>query len=253
MREALAFLLLIVVTTSCSVLEPDKDFKRLDMNEFYREAGTSRYFLPAMPQWLNFSESAQCERSHSIIYLDMEALKKSQALNYEQALQLQFLFNQRREEKMREAQERALPLKDEEGIFFESLQKIQSGFFPFVKPKFNRIHLVWIDSLLKDESNIKKLKRMMGQTLLTQGQAVFISQCLSKNEMEKFLEQHQLLDSQVRLIPMELFSVFNKEGKKQKQFLIELGQLFDIKQELHLFLMGQAKPKEFIGKFEVHP
>lgn len=253
MREALAFLLLIFTVTSCSTLEPDKDFKRLDMNEFYREAGMSRYFLPAMPQWLNFSESAQCERSHSMIYLDMESLKKGQALNYEQSLQLQLLFNLSREEKMQTANVKALPLREEEGVFFESMQKIQSGFMPFMRPKFNRIHLVWIDSLLKSEENVKKLKKMMQGNLLTQGQAVFISQCMGKNEMEKFLEGHDLLDAHVRLIPMELFSVYSAEGKRQQQFLIELNQLFDTKQELHLFLMGQTKPKEFIGKFEVHP
>jgi len=252
-RGVFSFFLFLIFLVSCSSLESNKGLQRLDMNEYYREAGMGRYFLPSMPQWLNYSESGQCERTHSIVYLDFEALKKGQALSYEQSLQLQLLFNLSREEKILATQVKALPNREEEGLFFESLQKVQAGFYSFIRPKFNRLHLVWIDGLFKDEENIKKLKKLMQKDFFMKGQAIFISQCYSKNEVEKMLEKNELMDANIRVISMELFSVYNAEAQRQKQFLIDLNQLFNTKQELHLFLMGQALPKEFVGKFEVHP
>lgn len=253
MRETLVFLLCILFLSSCSTLEGEKDFKRVEMNEFYQDSGMNRYFLPALPLWANFSEGGQCQRSRSMVYLDIEALKKGQALSYEQAIQLQYLFNLSRDERIAETKVKALPPSEEEKLFFEALQKIHSGFLPFIRPKFSRLHLVWLDSVLGSEEKVKELKKVMGSSTMSQGQPVFISLCMDKQEMENFLTQNGLFDARTRLIPMELFSVFDTEGKRQKQYLLNLNSLFDTKQELHLFLLGGNRPKEFKGEYEVHP
>ncbi len=253
MRKTPVFLLIFLFVVSCSSLEGDKDFKRLDLNEYYQDAGVNRYFLPALPLWANFSEGGRCQKSRPMVYLDISALKKGQSLSYEKSIQLQYLFNLSRDERMTETKVKALPPQEEEKLFFDSLQKIQSGFLPFLRPKFERLHLIWLDPILGDASKLKELHKLMKGNLMSQGQPVFVSLCLGRLELEAFLERNSLSDARIRLIPMELFSVFDSEGEKKPFFQLKMNSLFDTKQKLHLFLLGGEIPHEFQGEFEVHP
>lgn len=253
MRRPWVLLFLFCFFSACSQLVADKDFKRVDMNEFYQDSGSNRYFLPVLPRWANFSEAGSCQRSRSLTYLDFDALKKGQYLSYEQFLQLQYLFNLNRDERIQTTKVKALPPKEEEKIFFEALEKIQSSFFPFIKPKFHRLHLIWLDPALNDAKKLKELKKLLESEKMLAGQPVFISLCLAKVEMENFLEKNELNNARVRLIPMELFSIFNTEGARGSHYLLNINSLFDTKQELHLFLLGAPRPSEFEGKFEIHP
>ena len=253
MRKAFVFLLILLFVVSCSSIDGDKDFKRLDLNEYYQDAGVNRYFLPALPLWANFTEGGQCQRSRPMIFLDIAALKMGQSLSYEQAIQLQYLLNLTRDERMAETKVKALPPQEEEKLFFDSLQKIQSGFLPFIRPKFERLHLVWLDPVIGNASKMKELHKLLKSDLMSQGQPIFISLCMSRLDLENFLEKNNLNDARTRLIPMELFSVFSAEGDKKPYFQLKLNSLFDNKQKLHLFLLGGEKPNEFQGEFEVHP
>ncbi len=253
MRKTLVFLLILLFVVSCSSLEGDKDFKRLDLSEYYQDAGVNRYFLPALPLWANFSDGGRCQKSRSIVYLDLAALKNGQSLSYEQGLQLQYLFNLTRDERMGETKVKALPPQEEEKLFFESLQKIQSGFLPFIRPKFERLHLIWLDPIWGDEAKLKELHKLLKSNTMSQGQPIFVSLCLGRLDLEAFLEKNSLSDARTRLIPMELFSVYDSEGERKPFFQLKVNSLFDSKQKLHLFLLGGERPHELQGEFEVHP
>ncbi len=252
MREKLVFLFLNFCLISCAQIESNKDFKAVELNEFYQSSGTQRYFLPALPAWANFSESAACLRKNPITFFDLDLLMKEHGLNYNQAIQLQYLFNISKQEKMESVKANTLLPKDDEALFFEALQKIQAGFLPFVRPKFSRVHLIWLDPYVEDSKKLTELKKKLKADVFNQGEPFFFSLCLSKKETEDFLERSQLSELTSRFLSSEILSVMNHEGKRFPHYLVEMNALFEANQKLHLYLFGETLPRELKGQIEVH-
>ncbi|MCR9204810.1 MAG: hypothetical protein NXH75_09545, partial [Halobacteriovoraceae bacterium] len=86
---------MILLTTCSTSIKKDQPFglQRRKVEEYFVSSGVVRYFLPEIPYWANFSESAECRRNESIKYLDLKMVRGSLSLSYEEAIQLQLMLN----------------------------------------------------------------------------------------------------------------------------------------------------------------
>ena len=228
-------------------LNEKSNFKMRDTRKYFPGSETNRYFLPNLPDWINFSQTAGCRRKVSIRYLDILKLQRSFSLKHTQGIQLQYMFNKILEQIRREKDIKLIPFDREEKIFYDVSNKIQSGILAFRKPSFKQINLVWVDPLL---SHPAKLADMLNQSFMVKGHPVLISLCKSYFEMEAFLQKNHLSDQNIRIMPLEMFSVFDPQGRMMPSFHLHLPSFFDKKQKLHLFIPGKTKPSELSGKIE---
>ena len=234
---------ILLFLTSCSLTS----FKKRTLNDSFQTSGIARYFLSDLPEWINFSQTASCTRNFPTRFFDLKALRSSFALDYTQGIEFQAMFNK----KIREAKDKTdqLSFKQEEKIFFNTLDKIQSKIFYFRRPSFRRVHLIWIDPWL---SSPVKIKALLKKKYMNQGHPVFISLCLGYWELKEFLKKNKLDNQNIRLIPFEMFSIFNKYGNPLPSLHLHLSSLFSRKQIIHLYLPGKMRPKEFTGVIQIH-
>jgi len=108
-------------------------------------AYVSRYFLPELPNWINFSNVGKCRRNSSIKYLNFEQFRNSFALSYESAIQFQLLYNTGYLNLKSVHKTEYVTPQSEKKLFFEILDKIKADIEGFRIPKYKRINLVWID------------------------------------------------------------------------------------------------------------
>ena len=219
-----------------------------DTRKYVSSTQANRYFLPNLPDWVNFSQTAGCRRKVSIRYLDISNLRRSFSLDYNQGVQFQYMFNKRLEQIRHNQDIKFISFETEEKIFYDVSNKIQSGIVAFRKPSFKKIHLVWIDPLL---FHPQKLKDLLNESFMTKGHPVFISMCKSFLEMESFLQKNHMANLNIRIMPLEMFSVFNTQGKMTSAFHLDIPSFFNKKQKLHLFIPGSFRPNELAGKMEV--
>lgn len=246
------FLLLVILLIS-SCTNSKSNLQRRNLDEYFVGSGVVKYLLPEMPSWSNFSQTGQCRRNKSTRFLDYKNLRQSFALSYEEASHFQHMFNIENAKLLKTVKKaKFIPFKDEENLFYSISDKVQAGVRSFVVPKFNRVHLVWIDYALSDNKELKALKRLLNKSLMKKGHPVFVSLCLSQEEMEKFLIDQKMNNMNIRLIPFELFSPYDQEGELGINFSLFFDRLFRAEQQLHLFLPDTLLPSEFIGNFKIH-
>ena len=224
------------------------NFKMRDTHKYFPGSETNRYFLPNLPDWINFSQTASCKRKVSIRYLDISKLQRSFSLSYNQGIQFQYLFNKKLEEIKLKQDIKFIPFETKEKIFYDVSNKIQSGITAFRRPSFEQIHLVWIDPLL---SRPAELRELLDQSFMVDGHPVFISLCKSFLEMEKFLQKNHLSNQNIRIMPLEMFSVFNSEGMMTTAFHLDIPSFFSKKQRLRLFVPGYTRPSELVGQIKI--
>ncbi len=241
----------------------DSEMKRRNLSEYFVGSGIIKYFLPDLPQWSNFSQTASCKRSSSKRYLDYKNLRESFSLNYEQAVQFQYMFNQEYQRLKQKYKTDFLLLPNEENLFFRISDMVQGNIKEFKKPEFNRVHLVWIDPFINNNEDVKKLKKLMENKIMDEGHPVFISLCLDEFEFNLYLEKNELGERNIRVIPYDMFSVFNEENLIEAGYGLNIVEMMAPNQtevaqgkvapEIHLFLpSGYNKPVEFKGKFVIH-
>lgn len=246
-------LLILIFLVSCSTSQKDDDsFKRRNLSEYFMGSGVVQYFLPDLPKWANVSQTASCHREVSPRFLDFKKMNESFSLSYEQLLQFQYSYNMKAEKFKRRFQSAALLLKDEERLFYETSDQIQGDIVPFRKPKFKRVHLIWVDDALANEESLKGLRDFMKTQVATLGHPVFLSLCLSHSELEKFLIQNKLDPQSSRLIPFEMFSPYGNDFKLNTYFSLNIGDLFGDKYELHFYAPRKVKLLEFKGDYTLH-
>jgi len=233
-------------------------YERRELSEYYVSSGITQYFLADLPVWANFSETGQCQRDISIRYLNFTRLRQSFSLSYEEAVQIQYMLNQAFEDLKRKTKSNYLLLKDEENLFHEVFDKVQSGIKAFYAPEFASVNLLWIDEALKDAEKMKKLKRQLPQ-LMNQRPTIFVSLCLSHFGLNAFLQKHGLQNFGIQAITFEMFNPYDLQGEASSKFSLDFDQVFRHGQKLFLYLpqasdkkkQGKPIPKEFIGTFEI--
>ena len=243
---------LILLQSSCTKVSKNSsnfDLQRRKVEEYFVSSGVVRYFLPEIPYWANFSESASCRRNVSIKYLDLNTVRGSLALSYEQAIQLQLMLNDMFTDLKKRQVVEHIPFQEEESLFFKANDRIQAGIRLFRVPSFKRVHLIWIDSLLENRA---KLKALMETPLISKGHPVFLSLCYTRSELESWIQKSGFNNQNIRLLSYEMLSPYNLEGKLDTRFHIFVDEIFGKDKIIKLFIpKNKAPPKVLEGKFKV--
>lgn len=241
----------VFLLESCSRLH-HQSLKRRHADDYSVAPQTMEYFLPVLPEWANYSTSAQCRRATYFRFLDLPRLRASLNFNYEEALQFQYSLNRKYSDLFKKVDEDMVLFKDEERIFYDVTEKIRGGRKDFKAPAYKRIFLIWIDPVLNSPEKLEKLKSFMQGPQIEEAPPLFISLCLSHDEMEKFIKDQGLQEQVLGFIPFELFSIYSDQNQPLSGTSLFLQSLFTKDQELHLFSPGKVVPWEFKGELQVH-
>lgn len=246
------FLISILLLVSACQTTRENGMKRRDLGRYYVSSGIERFFLTDIPQWVNVSKTASCKRQSEIKFINLPKLQNNFHLKYRDAIQFQYYLNRQRHEKMEFYKSDFLMLKDEEIIFYDVSDKIQSGILAFKAPKFKRVNLVWVDAALGSKEKMKDLIRLMRSKAMDLGHPIFVSLCMDHRALKRFIGSQKVFDDNILMIPFDMFSVFNSEKKQRLHFQLEVEKLLRKNQEIHLYLPGTEVPSEFIGNFNIH-
>lgn len=236
MREVQIHFLILIFTcclTSCS----SGQLKPRTVEDFYASTGVEKYFLTEIPAWSNFDLKGACFRSSGIRYFNIDALMKSYALSYAQALQLQASFNEEYATYKKSSQSPVPTLKEEELLFYKVSEKISSKIPFFDPPAFKRIHLVWLDEVLADPKKEKKLRAFLNSSTMDSGVPVLVSFCLTRQDIET-----KFTDLNLKMITAELFSIYEASGKSTPGFKVDLSQFFKPDQQLYFYSQKNLVP-----------
>ncbi len=225
----------------------NKNMKSRTVEDYYASTGVEKYFLADIPSWANFDQKAGCFRNTGIRYFNIEALMKSYALTYNQALQLQGTFNEELLQIKILDKAHIQTLKEEELLFYKSSEKVANKIIFFDPPNFKRINFVWLDEVLGDEKKEKKLKSFLNSPTMDLGVPVLVSFCMTRDEVEK-----KFPDINTKMITAELFSIYDSKGKTTPGFKFELDQFFTPDQKLYFYSQKNSVPSdEFLGTFKI--
>jgi len=239
------YILILVFLVGCATNE-DKSFERVNVEKYYRPSGMIKYFLPEVPRWKNTSHEGNCLRSGNVQSLHIENVMGSFGISYEDALQMQYLYNLNYRDAV--AKKKGTPsLKEEEGLFFEALDKIKAGQKVFKKPVFRQVNLVWVDGLLGNGGN--KLKSLMNKESFMQGRPLLVSMCLNRTELVNKLRNLRIPFEGSRFISYEMFTYFTKTGDRGAREILDLTQFLSSKQRISFYYRGK-KPNNILGKFK---
>jgi len=238
---------------SCSALNGNKledhGLKRRNVDEYFVSSGVIRYFLPEVPYWANFSEIARCRREEPIKYLNLDLVRGSLSLTYEEAIQLQLMLNLDIAKLKEQSHINHIPFATEESLFFKASEKIQAGIRTFRTPDFDKLNLVWIDPHL---DNVNKIKKLMGGGRMAKGHPIFLSLCLTYKGLESWMAKNDFANRNIRKMSYEVLSPYSLEGKLDTRYHIYLNELLGSKKVVNLFLDKDWNvPPLFEGKFRV--
>jgi hypothetical protein len=244
-------LVVLLSIVSCSLFSSHtQELKKRNLGEYFQSSEVVRYLLPPLPEWANKSQSGRCNRVDSITYLKLDDLMTSFSLDYAQAIQFQYMYNVEAKRLKESSSIHYLPFKENEKLFYAVSDRIKANIFFFLPPKFRRVHLVWVDSAITNKTELKKLKKIMASKKMNLGHPVFVSLCLSKNQLEAFRMGNNFSDS-VKLISYEFFSPYSTTGKMRTYETLDFSKLFHIKRlQLYLYQSNKNIPDEFVGKFK---
>lgn len=239
-----------LLAQACSHSSLDSKDNR-DMDVYFTSGGAARFFLPELPAWANTSSTGQCHRSQVIRYLDYNSLKQEYAFLYEQSVQTQSMLNREFESFKKKYKRPALSLWEEEKIFYQTIKLIQGGVQSFKASTFEQIHLVWLDDLLKEKIDSGKFRKIIQKNNILQGFPVFVSLCMSSQELDSFLQQMNL-DASYDVIGSDMFSYFNSQNKADSSESLDFSVFFSPKQKLHFYFSNSFPEQTFKGHFILH-
>lgn len=242
-------LTLFLLLTSCSSYTL-KNYERRNEREYENGNGVIQYFLADLPNWANFSSAGSCHRNFPVRYLNIKNLRESFSLSYEEAVQFQLMFNELSEEMKRKASASYIPFKDEEKIFYTVLDRVKAGIRNFTRPKYKVVNLVWIDTALEGKKSLSRVKGLLNSKRFASGHPVFVSLCLSRGELKKFVQKSGLSIAGAKYMSYELLNPYDQNNNLVAVPIIELNKLFKSNQKIQLFL-PKDRPFEFKGKVRV--
>ena len=247
MKQLINLVLIHFFLTSCA--QPTHGTLKLHRTkDYYQSSGVVKYFLSDLPDWANASSEGECQRSYTVRYFDFGNLKSSYNIDYFESVQLQYLFNILSKRSKTKYKVSALPLKEEEKFFYNSMDKIKAKLFPFRRPKYKRINLIWVDPFLKDRAGTNKLVQLMKSKIMTLGHPVWVSSCFSQGEIEKTIRSLKLDTFNIRILPIEAFSPFSSEYVLSTIVKLSIRELFEKDQKLYLYIKnGVRKPTEILN------
>ncbi len=247
----------MAVSASCTLIPKSSNpknlgsaagFERRRVEEYFVSSGVERYFLPEVPSWANFSEAARCRRKTSIKFFNMDALRSSLRLDYEESIQLQLMFNDEIQKIKEKNQISHIPFENEEETFYQVSDRIQAGIRVFRKPNFKRVNVVWVDSYLE---NIAELKKTLTNPDMYKGHPVFVSLCMTFHEMGQWMSDHDFDQRNIRKISYELLTPYNKDGQIDTAYHLNFDEILKNKNIYIYVKKSWAIPSLFDGKFKL--
>lgn len=236
------FLLALFLLAGCATPEEQK-FVRVDVDSYYRQNGVIKYFLGVLPRWSNTSSAANCTRDHSVNYFDFKSVSQSFSLNYEQVAAFQYLYDSEYSQAIMKAAGRALTLKEEESLFFASLDKIKSGQRLFKTPIFNSVNVIWID----DFKSIEKIGELLNSPILNNGRPVLLSMCKTRHQLREYFRRGKINIEGMRLLTFESFSYFSSDLVLQARESINLNEVLGNK-KVNFYTNRSKVPENIQGK-----
>lgn len=223
------------------------NWKEQRSNGLYQSSGINQFFLPQMPLWVNFSSTASCRRNYVPQYLDVQKMRASFNLSYQQTMHFQYTFNVAYNQERYQREGNYVPMKEEEMLFYQTLDQTQSGIFTFRAPNYPQSHVIWIDPFIDQQVPIKKLKQFLISDKMSKGHPIFFSLCLNYRELEHFLSAHEIQNQNIRLLSYEILSPYNLESNFTTSFQIDLDQLLGVDRKIVVFSPTKVSPMELTG------
>lgn len=217
----------------------------------YQPAGIIQYFNATIPDWAQTSIDASCFQEQHLSYLNFEKLMGSFSLSYSEALHFQYSYNIEYAKKIEDNPGGVISLREEERLFFDILDQVRSAIYTFQLPRFNRINLVWIDPLVQN-FELSKLDDLMNSSEIDKGFPVFISLCLTRDQVADVIRIRGYEQS-VRIISYEMLSAFNRYGKLTFLRQIDFDELLAEKQIYFFHPREKSRPREFLGEMIERP
>lgn len=246
MTKFLLFFLIIGLTQSCATNDLTYSNPQ-NVEEYYQSKGLTTYILADLPDWANFVSGVSCYRNKSTKFIDVARLKKSFNLSNQDAVYFQFLFNKNITDSLRQYKVEVLTLKEEEIVFFKTLDQVVAKFYRSYLPKFNKISVIWVDSYLGDKSVVTSLKRVFANTKVSQGEPVLMSLCQSFDDLEKLAVK--IGHPQSKIVSSEFFSIFDEENQQRPGFMFNVSNLGQDK-AVTVFAKNSGIEKYFIGSYK---
>ncbi len=241
--KKLKFLFFILIF-GCSTSE----LKQSNVEGYQNTSLIIKYFFQDIPVWANFSQTAQCRRTFRSKYFDFKKLDADTSFDYQKLVQFQYLYNIEYNRLLQSLGDDSPSVKEEENLFYDGLANIRTGIFPFNPPKFQRVNLIWIDPYLNDK---KDLYKMIESDALISGHPVFLSLCLSHQEIVDLIKKNDLVNKDIKIISYEALSIFDVGLNSQNAMRIDLNQFFEKNQKLIFYNLKDHIPNEFFGEFEL--
>lgn len=239
------YIVLLVLLIGCT----SQGLKRRKLNDYYLNSGVTRYFLPETPSWTNRSAFSSCLRSENAKFLNFKAVSQSFEMKFEEVLQLQLLVNQDIQELKSRNHVTSLNLKEEEKIFFKAIEKVQAGILGFKQPTYKRVNLYLVDDLINQQKPMKSI--LSNSDFLESGHPVIVSFCQNNTQLYETLKKNNLLQSNIKILPFEALTAFDKNFKLTPQDVLHLDGIFRSNQQLYVYGMKNKKiTKEIIGKYK---
>lgn len=242
LNSCLAFLALVFLN-ACTIPHPSNPSVQ-QMDQFFVSTGVVRYFMPDVPAWDNYSEIGGCYRSYQIKYLNMEQLRNSFSLDYEKAVQFQYMYNVELQSMLKRFEVERLPFKEEEALFYHILDRVEANFKAFRTPEYKRVNLVWVDEMLKN-NNVELLKKKLKGAVIDTGHPVLVSLCLGHKEMEALISKLGLAQLDIRFIPSEMMSIFSSKNERNPFMGVDVKNLFGKEQKLYFYVLKGPLPELF--------
>jgi hypothetical protein len=254
-RRFLKFVLPLILcglfscTKSSLTAKKPHSLKRRKVEEYFVSTGVLRYFLPEIPYWANFSEVAGCRRETTIKFLNMELVRGSLALSYEESVQLQLMLNTSIDSLKDKKQVQHIPFKDEEALFFRASDRVQAGIREFRVPDFPRLNVIWLDPFINDA---KGLKRVMRLNSVQQGHPIFASLCLTQDGMGDWMRKNGFDNKNIRKLSYELLTPYSDKAELDTKYHLYLNELLGKKKKIYIYIKKTwPAPSAFEGKFNI--
>jgi len=207
-----------------------------------------KFFLPEIPAWANFSTFGSCYKSDSVLYLDFSKIKAEHDLSYKQMIELQALFNKKRMNYFEEVDKKFLKPVEELAFFANSLEQVKANDTLFKNYDTKKINIIWIESFLRTQE-ISKLTDILEEDSFIQFPTIIFSSCRSVENLENFLDSHDVDSDSLILIGPEMLTSFSVEGEKKPALEVNLNQLFGNDVNFELF-NSENKENNFELKFK---
>lgn len=209
MKKFALIFLLVNLLSSCTHGE------RVDMSEIYTPAKGNEYFLPDIPNWLNFVESENCRRDEKTSYFDFLKLANSFRTTYVENIKWQWLYNKMKRENK---EEKTLEL------FYQSYDIVKKTKNLFRLPPYPSLAILKLKGDIKQKPS-SKLTSFIQSQLSEKGIPLIISSCYSTKELESWGKNLE----DVWFLGQEFFSLFDLNNHLQTRWSTYFKEVFSDK------------------------